>query len=696
MNLETNRERLSRFLNPGSIAVVGGTESERVLQQSQKLGYAGPMWAVNPHRNSLAGIPCLHNISALPEVPDAVFVGVPAEPTIDIVRQLSNMGVGGAVCLASGFREVGDAGHSRQHKLRDAAADMPVLGPNCYGFINTLLGAALFPDQHGLGRNEYGVAIISSSGNIGINFTFQQRGLPIAWLITVGNQAVIGIEEAMAAALENPQIRAIGLHMEGLRNLPMFIKLMEIARIKRIPVIVLKTGKSDIGARITLSHTATLAGESRLYEALFARLGVGQVDTVEDFLEALHLACIHGPLQGNRIASMSCSGGEASLIADLSVGRSLQFPAIESEHRKLLKKTLNEYVMIDNPLDYHTFIWGDHERTFQTFSAMMKGSYDLVLLIIDFPVVNNCDAQDWINTAEAFVDACRSTGSKGAVVTCLTENYSERISQYLIDNGVTPLHGMRQALSAIEAVSRAGMAWDHEFLLPELSLICQPPAATEVSGVDEHIAKLLLKEFAVQVPDGEQVTSVDMGLQAAQRIGYPVVVKAVSAQVAHKSDMDAVAVGIMDSEECENETRRLLKISGAVLIEKMVQNTVVEMLVGVSYDEMFGHYLILGCGGTLVELIDDSLILLFPVTRPQIQEALQQLKIWPLLNGFRGRPRADINAVVKTIISISRLIQARRQDIVELEINPLMVLPTGSGAVAADALVRIKPQQLTS
>ncbi len=683
-------DRLIRFLNPRSVAVVGGREAGQALVQCRKLGFAGKMWAVNPKRESMAGIACLADCRLLPEAPDAVFIGAPAEAAIGIVDQLNRIGAGGAVCLASGFSEVGDEGVVRQRRLREAAVDMPVLGPNCYGYINALLGAAMFPDQHGLQAVEQGAAIISSSGNIGINFTLQQRGLSVSWLVTVGNQAVIGIEEVMAAALENERIKAIGLYIEGLRNLPLFIELAARARARRVPVIVLKTGKSGLGARIAFSHTATLTGQEGLYTALFNRLGIGIAGNMETFLEALKLALVVGPLPGNRIASMSCSGGEAALIADLAVGRELVFPAIGEAQRARLRVTLNEYVAIDNPLDYHTFIWGDRQRMSAAFTAMMSANYDLTLLVIDFPIVNDCVIDDWLEAARAFVTACRQTGCRGAVVTCLSENLNPEIRSWLMDNGVAPLHGMEQALAAIETVSRIGAAWGRGWSMPAapgLSTAAEPELAR---SMDENEAKQFLRSWGIRAPDSTTARTMDEVRAAAEKIGYPVVLKAVSRFIAHKSEAGAVALGIHDEETLDEQGARLFGLSDTLLVEQVVADAVAELLIGVGYDRVFGHYLVLGFGGMLVELIRDREILLFPVDRAAINAALGRLKTRPLLDGFRKRPPADVEAVVDTVMAVAELIERRRDEIVELEINPLIVRPQQQGAVVADALIRVR------
>ncbi len=688
--MRVDRERLIRFLNPRSIAVVGGREAEQVLIQCHKLRFSGKIWAVNPNRDSMAGIACLAGCDLLPEPPDAVFIGAPAESAIRLVDQLNHCGAGGAVCLASGFNEVGGEGGIRQRRLQEVAGDMPVLGPNCYGYINALLGAAMFPDQHGLGLADQGVAIISSSGNIGINFTLQQRGLSIAWLVTVGNQAVIGVEEVMAAALENEKIQAIGLHIEGLRDLPMFIELAARARDRGTPIIVLKTGKSELGARITFSHTATLAGEHGLYTALFNRLAIGMTDNMETFLESLKLALVAGPLSGNRIASMSCSGGEAALLADLSVGRKLVFPRIEDDHRARLRETLNDYVAIDNPLDYHTFIWGDRQRMSATFRAMMAGDYDLTLLVLDFPLVNDCVTDDWLEAVRAFIEACRQTGRKGAIVTCLSENLNPEIRSWLSENGVAPLHGMEQALAAIETVSGIGVGWSGHWSLPSVPDWSVQADSGRVRSLDENQARKFLKSHGIETPDSVVASTVDEIREAAKKIGYPLVLKAVSEHIIHKSEADAVVVGIGDEETLNDQSARLFGLSDALLVEQMVTDSVAELLIGVSHDRVFGHYLVIGFGGVLVELIRDREILLFPVDRAAIIAALRRLKTWPLLNGFRNRALADVEAVVDTVMAVAGLVESCRDEIVELEINPLMVKAQCHGAVVADALIRVR------
>ena len=250
-------QRLQRLLAPRSIAVVGGSPAEQVVRQCRKLGFDGPIWPVHPRRTELAGEPCLPSLEALPEVPDAVFLGVNRHATVDAMRLLGPMGVGGVVCYGSGFAETGDG--DLQQALLDAAGDVPFFGPNCYGFVNTFDRVALWPDEHGCQRHERGVAIVSQSGNVAVNLTFQQRGLRLGAMITVGNQASLGSDDAVEAMLADDRITAIGLFLEAVRDAQHFAAVAERAAEKGVPIVALQTGRSAAGAGQAAHGSATAA-----------------------------------------------------------------------------------------------------------------------------------------------------------------------------------------------------------------------------------------------------------------------------------------------------------------------------------------------------------------------------------------------------------------------------------------------------
>ncbi|MDA8024392.1 MAG: acetate--CoA ligase family protein [Gammaproteobacteria bacterium] len=682
-DIKPDPTRLRRCLNPKSIAVIGGTEAARVIKQCRKLNYAGELWAVNPKRKELEGVQCHPDIAALPDAPDAAFVAIPAEASIDAVAELTNRGAGGAVCYASGFAELGEDGAARQDRLTYAAGAMPLIGPNCYGFINLLCGAALWPDYHGASRVSRGAAIFSQSGNVSLNLSMQKRGLPLAWLATLGNQASVGIEEAMAAALEDECITAIGLHIEGLKNLPLFAELAARAARRGVPIIALKSGSSEVGARITMSHTATLAGENALYDALFARVGVGRVNSPEEFIEALKLATVCGAPRGARIASMSCSGGEAALAADLAAGRELEFPPLDAAHRKKVQATLNDYVRADNPLDYHTFIWADRARMAKTFGAMMSGDFDLTMCILDIPSGDHEAEEIWMRAVHAFIDACRASEKPGALVSLLSENMPPHISELLMENNIAPLQGLAQALAAAEAVCAVGRAWARAEPPPALAPLIHNDT-TEKETLNEHQAKELLRAAGFSTPKSETADSADAAAAAAARLGFPVAVKALSPDITHKSEAGAVAVGLRDETEVRAHASRMLAFAGRLLIEKMVEDAAAELLLAAGCDRQFGRYFMLGFGGEWVELIGDRQLLLPPLNEDMLHSALARLQTAPLLRGYRGRPRADVAAAVQCALRLQELTDAA-PGILEVEINPLMI--QSQGAAVADALI---------
>ena len=328
-------------------------------------------------------------------------MAVPADTTIDILGDLSACGAGGAIAYAAGFAETGAEGKARQRRLVEAAGNMPVIGPNCFGTINYLDRVALWPDQHGGIPVERGAAIVTQSGNLGINFTMQRRSLPLAYLVSLGNQAVIGIEDCIAALLQDERVTAIGLYIEGIADIAAFERSALAAMDGRVPLVALKSGRSAIGARLTMSHTASLAGDDAVCDAFLRRLGVARVDTVPELLETLKFLALGGPLAGDRLASMSCSGGEASLVADLARGRGVQFPALTEAHRGAVRETLNEFVDITNPLDYHTFIWGDQAAMTGCFTAMLRGDFDLGMFVLDYPRADRCSPDEWWTATRA-------------------------------------------------------------------------------------------------------------------------------------------------------------------------------------------------------------------------------------------------------------------------------------------------------
>ncbi len=668
---------LERLLRPKSIAVIGGGFwCRNVIRECRKSGFNGALWPVHPTQPEIGGVPAFSSLGQLPGVPDAVFVGVNRHAAVELIGELSRRGAGGAVCFASGFREataeLADGG-DLQMALVEAAGDMPFLGPNCYGFINALDGAALWPDQHGLVAAERGVAIVTQSSNIAINLTMQQRALPIAYAVTAGNQAQTGLSEIGEALLQDERVTAIGLHIEGVDDLGRFETFARKAHAMGKPVVALKVGRSEQAQGATVSHTASLAGSAAGASALFKRLGIAEVANLEVFLEALKLVHVAGRLPGNRLASMSCSGGEASLIADIATGRYVSFPPLGQDQKAALKEALGPKVALANPLDYHTYIWNDIDAMGRTFAAMMLGDISLGIVILDIPRQDRCNAEDWLNVIGAIEYAGRTSGKRMAVLSSLPETMPEAFAAELMSRGIVPLCGMDQAVAAIEAVAAVSGSLSEEAIL-------LPATLTGVTTLLEQDAKVRLKAFAVPVPESLAVEGAEEAAFAAERIGFPVVLKGTG--IAHKSDAGAVALNLTSADDVLTAAAHM-PVS-TLLVEKMVTGTIAELLVGVVLDPAHGYVLTLGAGGVLTELLKDTVSLTVPASAEEIETALKSLKIGPMLTGYRGGPACDMQAIVAAVLAVQAYVTSAPVE--EVEINPLLC--GRDFAVAADALIR--------
>jgi acyl-CoA synthetase (NDP forming) len=660
---------LRRLLAPSSVAVLGGAAAERVIAQCRKLGFPGDLWPVHPSRADVGGVASFPSLEALPGIPDAVFLGVNRHATIASIATLAAMEAGGAVCYGSGFAESGES--DLQNDLHAAAGDLPFLGPNCYGFVNTFDRVALWPDEHGCGRYERGVAIVSQSGNVACNLTYQRRGVRLGMMITVGNQASIGTEDCIDALLDDQRITTIGLFVEAVRDAQRFAQVAARALDQHVPLVALQTGRSEAGAAIAVSHTGAMAGRAAAYDALFERTGVVTVRTPAELLETLKLLDGGGRLPGNRLVSLSCSGGEASLVADHAAARDLEFPTFEPAHRDRIAATLTDLVAVSNPFDYHTFMWGDRAAMAATFTATMDGPQDATMLVLDAPTAPGNDPTAWYTAADALADAADATGGRAVVVATMAECIDEAFQQHLLGRGVTPLLGLTEGLTALEAAAKqpSGATSHHP--------VVEPGAARLL---DEASGKARLREWGIAVPDG-RVVSADAIESAAAHVGYPVTVKALG--VAHKSESGAVQVGLGDIESLRVAVAAM-PTADRFLVEATVTDVVAEVLVAIRRESPIGWLVTLGFGGVAAELWADVTHLLAPVSRPDVTAALTRLRSAALLNGFRGRPPADVGALADLVVRLTDRAVADTARVIEIELNPVLV--GRRGAIAVDAL----------
>ena len=659
--------RLDRLLRPRSIAVLGAGWARNVIEQCRKMGFQGDIWPVHPTRETIGGLRAYPSLADLPGVPDATFVGVNRHATLDVVAELAAMGAGGAISFASGWAEAGEP--ELQRRLVAAAGGMPMLGPNCYGVINYLDGALLWPDQHGGVRLNRGVALLSQSSNIVINLSMQKRALPVAYVACLGNAAVVGLAELAGALLADDRVTALGIYVEGIDDAAAFADLAQRARAAGKGIVCIKSGKTALSRTAAASHTAALAGGGAASSAFLRQIGVAEVATPAELIEALKILHLHGPGLGARLCSLSCSGGEAGLVADLAAPYGLDFPPPSAATRTRLGEILGPIPTISNPLDYHTFIWGDGPRTTDVFTTMLA-RYDAGLFIIDPPRRDRCDPSGYRPALDSIVAAAQATGVPAFAVASLPENFDEAEAAMLMDQGVVVLMGLETALAAVAAAQapEGAVGW---WPLP-------PVALREAALLSEAEAKALLAKAGVAVPNGVQGGTLAEVQAAAAGLHAPLVLKGLG--FAHKTEAGAVRLGLAT-------LAGQAEMAGATgyLAEEMVTGAVAEVLLGLRRDPVYGVTLTIGSGGVAAELLADTVTLILPVTEAEILAGLRRLRLWPLLDGYRGRARADVAAVAEIAARLGALMAAD-PGLEEIEINPILVRERG--AVAVDALIR--------
>jgi len=689
------RANFQRLLKPRHIAFIGGRDASIAVREARRRGFQGQMWAINPTRADLNGVSCVPAISDLPGVPDAVYLAIPAGGVVAALHELAEMGVGGVVCFSAGFKETGDA--QAERALIEASGDMALIGPNCYGLINYIDNVALWSFEHGGWSPGYGAAIITQSGMFSSDITMSARSLPLAYMVSAGNQAVLGLEDFLDAFADDDAVRAIGLHIEGLQDIPAFERAALKAIERGVAVVALKTGSSAIGSALTVSHTGSLSGSDALYAALFARTGVISVTSPSQFLETLKYLCVVGAPDGPHVAGFTCSGGGATMLADHAEAIGLSFPEVPPDGRKALSGLLPDIATVSNPLDYTTPIWGQAEYTYPVFAnALDAVAADATVLVQDYPAAG-LDASKiyYQNDAAAFAQAATEKGIPAAICATLPENLDTETRRHLISLGVAPMQGIHETLNAIcDAAIWSARRRRIKAARPEP--LCRGTIPDAPKMLTEDLGKSWLSARGVAVPDGRSVTACNVE-GAASEIGYPVALKMMSPRLAHKTEAGAVALGINNAQALDAALGQMTTdvaehdeaaLTDGFLVEKMSPPPLAEMIVALRSDPQFGHALVLGSGGILTELVGDAVTLLLPATAVDIAEALANLRMARLLDGFRGRQRADVVKIAEQLHILCVAFMSQGEAVQEIEINPMFIYP--DHIVAVDALIHVR------
>ena len=671
---------LDRLFRPETVAVYGGKWSDYVVEQCAKLGFPGELWRVHPMREG-----CYRSAAELPGAPDSAFLGINRELTVQEFAALRERGLGGAVVFAAGFSEEAD-GAEWARKLDAAAGDLPFIGPNCYGFANFFDRVALWPDQVTAPSVERGIAFIGQSGTLSITVMEQRRSLPMGYVLTVGNQQRLAAEDLIRYCAADERVSAIGLYLEGILDLPKFVDAVDHARKLGKPIALVKAGRSQQAQAVAMTHTGALTGSDALHDALFERLGIARCDTLSSLVETLKLLHCFGPLPSKRILVLGASGGDMVMASDSARPLDLDFaPLPETEHNTL-RSTVGERVKLRNPFDIQTATWFDYPKLREMFRVLLRCNYGLVAFMLDPQDDTLTDTASFDRAIDTLLEVAPEGAGHAALLSSLPESLSKTTREKCLRAGVVPLQGLAESLEAVHHAARIRQVWE-EWFPPKL----HPPipADASVRTLTEAEAKELLAQHGFALPQGRLVSAKDAP-DAAAALGFPVVVKAVAPELPHKTERGGVALNLRSVQEVADAVSGMSGLAESFLVEEMITDGVAELILGVSVDPQFGPALTLGAGGIFTELLRDSVSLLLPLSEKQVRRAIRSLRVNALLQGWRGQPQGDTEALVESVLTLAEFVEAHGDCLTEVDLNPLIVRPQGKGVVAVDALLRMR------
>ncbi|RVQ69665.1 CoA-binding protein [Croceicoccus ponticola] len=685
------------FFNPRSIAVIGASDDPariggRTISNLIRGHFAGPIYPINPSRSTIQGLKAYATLDAVPADVDCAIIALPVDLVLNAARQCANKGVAALVIFSAGFNEAGRDGEKRQQELREIAnAGMRIIGPNCLGAFNSRNGAWLsFTTMFQEPNENACIGIVSQSGGSAAHILklAQKRGLAISSLVTTGNEVDVDFGEALKAMAYDDSVRVIAGYIEGIRNKENLLAGLRAAHAARKPVVLLKVGRTDAGAKAAASHTASMAGEDLVYDTVFNEFGVYRARTTEELLDVVYAAS-NRPLLGRieRLGVVTISGGMGAQIADAADDCGISLPSPPDDVRARLK-TLCPPGSPDNPVDITAQLSTDPGLLTASIRALIgSGQYDAILAF--FGVYASVPS-----LAEQFAKDLEDLHSDHPAVPIVLSIVCDtaRAREYM-DLGYLVFEEPARAIVALAALNQFASA----FVKPLQDKSAPVKSARIEAGhaFDEREAKAILTNIGIFSPSEITCASPDEIATATTQLRYPVALKILSPDITHKTDVGGVVLGLETPDATANAARDMLvnvrrhapgaHISG-FLISEMI-GTGPELIVGTRRDPLFGTLVMVGTGGVTAELIKDVTLALAPVDRTEAEGMLRRLRCFELLNGYRATPDADLAAAIDTIVAISRLAAANPDTLETVEINPLRVMPKGQGAYALDAVI---------
>ncbi len=700
--MTANSERrgdLTALLKPKSVAIIGASNDPariggRPLRYLIDVGYAGPIYPVNPGRDTVQGLASFANVSAIPAPVDLAVIAVSAHKAIASLEECAAKGVNAAVVFSSGFAETGDSGRALQDRLSEIAraSGMRILGPNCLGIYNSAIGFfATFTAtlENGLPKPE-GVGLVSQSGAYGshVSLLAIRRGIGIRYWITTGNECDVELGECIACLARDPDIRVIVAYAEGVRDGDTLLDALTLARNAQKPVVFMKVGQTAIGAQAAASHTAALAGSDAVYDSVLRQFGAYRAGDTEELVDVTY-ACGLGVLpKGPRIGFLTVSGGVGIQMADAAVAAGLDVAPMP-EPAQARMKALLPYATTRNPVDTTAQVFNDPGLIDAYLDIMLEsGEYDAVVAFLTFVAA----AESMVTPVRRAIENAHAKYPDRLIVLVIVA--PQAIIRRYEDAGCLVFEDPTRAVRAVAALHRIQQAFDTP--IPPSA----DPAGAELENlpdgpVSEQASKHLLADAGLTVVEDRLAATGDEAADAARELGFPVVLKIASADIAHKTEVDGVRLNIDSAEGAREAFRSLMdgakrqrphaRLDG-VLVSPMLDGGV-ETILGIHRDPVFGPVVMFGLGGVLVEVLDDVSFRVAPFHEDEARRMVLQLKGSAILEGVRGRGPYDLQALFTALARLSQFAAAYAETIESVDINPFLVLPEGRGAVALDALI---------
>lgn len=698
---------LDHIFKPSSIAVVGasrrsGSIGAEVFHNLVASGFAGPIYPVNQNAQIVQSVPAFRSVLDIPGPVDLAVIVVPKDKVLAVVEDCAAKGVKGVVMLTAGFGELGDEGRLLQERVRTQVLShgMRMVGPNCLGVLNTepsvKLNATFAPTWPPRG----GVAIASQSGAVGLALLDYARhlGIGISQFASMGNKADVSGNDLIEYWEGDPDTRVIALYLESLGNSTRFMQLASrVSRTK--PIVVVKSGRTEAGARAAASHTGALAGMDIAVDALFRQAGVLRTDTVEELFDLVTLLSNQPVPVGNRVAILTNAGGPAIMASDACESRGLALPRLAPETVDALRAALPAEAAVNNPVDMLASAPpASYERCLRLL--LDDPSVDVVLVLFVPPLVTEAS-----EVAEAVRRAAE--GAKKPILVCLLGTDAVRRGEELLRDAHIPTYGFPEsAVGALASAVRYRQFLDRPrgqnvelagIERARAQQVMQQASARSAEGwLTGEETRDLLQAYGLRMPSTATASSREEAVKVASELGYPVALKLLSRTIVHKTEVNGVHLNLRSAAEVERAYAaieagaRATGIQDAmdgVLIQQMIVGGV-EMYVGMTEAPGFGALLAFGAGGTAVEVYRDVAFRVHPLTDVDAKDMLEQVRAKTLLRGFRGAPVADQAALVDAILRVDRLV-TDWTEIREMDVNPLLALPEGKGVVAVDARIRI-------